>query len=187
MDHAGRRADHLAGPAPMIPGEMRVAAGDIELNKGRKPCRFRSTNTGRPADPGRLALSLLRDQRRAEFRAQEGLRLPAEHRRGHGGALRAGPEAHGGAGRARGRPQVFGFTGAGHGNAQDEDHHAQAYAEMFGPTVGDRVRLADTELLIEVENDFTDLRRGSEVRRRQSDPRRHGPEPARRRRTSPTP
>ena len=31
----------------------------------------------------------------------------------------------------------------------------QAYAEMFGPTVGDRVRLADTELWIEVEDDFT--------------------------------
>ncbi|HXG22759.1 MAG TPA: urease subunit alpha [Methylomirabilota bacterium] len=29
------------------------------------------------------------------------------------------------------------------------------YAEMFGPTVGDRVRLADTELLIEIERDFT--------------------------------
>jgi urease subunit alpha len=31
----------------------------------------------------------------------------------------------------------------------------QAYAEMFGPTVGDRVRLADTDLFIEVERDFT--------------------------------
>ena len=31
----------------------------------------------------------------------------------------------------------------------------QAYAEMFGPTVGDRVRLADTALMIEVERDFT--------------------------------
>ncbi|WP_288252841.1 urease subunit alpha [uncultured Hydrogenophaga sp.] len=31
----------------------------------------------------------------------------------------------------------------------------RAYADMFGPTVGDRVRLADTELLIEVEKDFT--------------------------------
>jgi urease subunit alpha len=30
-----------------------------------------------------------------------------------------------------------------------------AYAHMFGPTVGDRVRLADTELFIEVEQDFT--------------------------------
>ena len=31
----------------------------------------------------------------------------------------------------------------------------QAYADMFGPTTGDRVRLADTELVIEVEKDFT--------------------------------
>jgi len=31
----------------------------------------------------------------------------------------------------------------------------QAYAEMFGPTVGDRVRLADTALIAEVEKDFT--------------------------------
>ena len=31
----------------------------------------------------------------------------------------------------------------------------QAYAEMFGPTVGDRVRLADTELWVEVEEDRT--------------------------------
>ena len=31
----------------------------------------------------------------------------------------------------------------------------QAYAEMFGPTVGDRLRLADTDLLIEVEKDYT--------------------------------
>src|SRR5712664_815225 len=31
----------------------------------------------------------------------------------------------------------------------------KGYAEMFGPTVGDRVRLADTDLIVEVENDFT--------------------------------
>src|SRR6201987_5599494 len=30
-----------------------------------------------------------------------------------------------------------------------------AYAQMFGPTVGDKVRLADTDLVIEVEKDFT--------------------------------
>lgn len=37
-----------------------------------------------------------------------------------------------------------------------------AYASMFGPTVGDKVRLADTELLIEVEKDFTTY--GEEVK-----------------------
>ena len=31
----------------------------------------------------------------------------------------------------------------------------QAYAEMFGPTTGDRLRLADTQLIIEVEKDYT--------------------------------
>jgi urease subunit alpha len=30
-----------------------------------------------------------------------------------------------------------------------------AYADMFGPTVGDKVRLADTDLIVEVEKDFT--------------------------------
>src|ERR1700719_3964967 len=30
-----------------------------------------------------------------------------------------------------------------------------AYAQMFGPTVGDKVRLADTDIIIEVEKDYT--------------------------------
>src|ERR687885_166953 len=37
-----------------------------------------------------------------------------------------------------------------------------AYADVFGPTVGDRVRLADTDLVIEVERDFTTY--GEEVK-----------------------
>ena len=38
----------------------------------------------------------------------------------------------------------------------------QAYAEMFGPTTGDRLRLADTALIIEVEHDYTTY--GEEVK-----------------------
>ena len=38
----------------------------------------------------------------------------------------------------------------------------QAYAEMFGPTTGDKLRLADTELWLEVEKDFTSY--GDEVK-----------------------
>ena len=38
----------------------------------------------------------------------------------------------------------------------------RAYADMFGPTVGDKVRLADTDLWIEVEKDFTTY--GEEVK-----------------------
>src|SRR5947209_9085882 len=37
-----------------------------------------------------------------------------------------------------------------------------AYADMFGPTTGDRMRLADTELFIEIERDFTTY--GEEVK-----------------------
>ena len=38
----------------------------------------------------------------------------------------------------------------------------KAYAEMFGPTTGDRIRLADTELFIEIEKDHTTY--GEEVK-----------------------
>ncbi|OGB22162.1 MAG: urease subunit alpha [Burkholderiales bacterium RIFCSPLOWO2_02_FULL_57_36] len=38
----------------------------------------------------------------------------------------------------------------------------QAYAEMFGPTTGDRIRLADTELFIEIEKDYATY--GEEVK-----------------------
>ena len=37
-----------------------------------------------------------------------------------------------------------------------------SYSEMYGPTTGDKVRLADTDLFIEVENDFTHY--GEEVK-----------------------
>ena len=40
------------------------------------------------------------------------------------------------------------------------DKHS--YAHMFGPTIGDRVRLGDTDLWLEVEKDFTEY--GEEVK-----------------------
>ena len=36
-----------------------------------------------------------------------------------------------------------------------------AYADMFGPTTGDKLRLADTDLIIEVEKDLTALAVGA--------------------------
>lgn len=42
------------------------------------------------------------------------------------------------------------------------DISRRAYADMYGPTVGDKVRLADTELFIQVEKDFTTY--GDEVK-----------------------
>ena len=50
----------------------------------------------------------------------------------------------------------------------------RTYADHYGPTTGDRIRLADTDLIIRIERDLDHLRRRGEVRRRQGDPRRHG-------------
>jgi urease subunit alpha len=50
----------------------------------------------------------------------------------------------------------------------------RAYADMYGPTTGDRVRLGDTELWIEVERDHAHYGEEVKVRRRQGHPRRHG-------------
>ena len=52
----------------------------------------------------------------------------------------------------------------------------QAYADMFGPTVGDRVRWP-TPSCRRGREGLHRLRRRSEIRRRQSHSRRHGPEP----------
>ena len=38
----------------------------------------------------------------------------------------------------------------------------EQYADMFGPTIGDQMRLADTDLWIEIEEDFTTY--GDEVK-----------------------
>src|SRR5215831_18912216 len=37
----------------------------------------------------------------------------------------------------------------------------RTYADLYGPTTGDRIRLADTELIVEIEKDFT--RYGDEI------------------------
>ena len=47
----------VKGFIPMIPGEMFIKDGDVELNKGRKSVTLSVANSGVQADPGRLALS----------------------------------------------------------------------------------------------------------------------------------
>ncbi|VII89004.1 Urease beta subunit (EC 3.5.1.5), partial [Pseudomonas sp. FG-3G] len=52
----------------------------------------------RPADPGRLALSLFRNQRRPDLRPRRQPWHAPEHSGRHRGALRTGPEPRGGTG-----------------------------------------------------------------------------------------
>ncbi|MDP2609793.1 MULTISPECIES: urease subunit alpha [unclassified Oceanobacter] len=148
-----------------IPGEVQAASGEIELNAGRKTLTVRVENTGdRPIQVGshyhfaetNPALSFDRE-------AALGFHLNIAS----GTAVRFEP----GQGREvelvefAGKREIYGFRGDVMGKlpaaaAADESTVSvkmdrTAYAQMFGPTVGDKVRLGDTDLWIEVEQDFT--------------------------------
>ena len=96
----------------MIPGEVITAAGDIELNAGRAVDHAHRRQHRRPADPGRLALSLRRDQQRA-------LQFDRAKARGHRLDIAAGTAVRFEPGQTRdvqlvpfsGDRRVFGFQG----------------------------------------------------------------------------
>src|SRR5688500_12255928 len=85
--------------------------------------------------------------------------MPAQQRGRHRSALRARAIAHRRVGRSRRRRRGLWLQRRRDGTARGETAMTtiprQAYAEMFGPTTGDRVRLADTALSIVVEKDYT--------------------------------
>ena len=141
----------------------------------------------RSADPGRVALSLLRGEPGAEVRPRAGARLSAGRPRRHRRSFRAGPVAHRRSGRLRRRPRGAGIPRRGDGAACDEADEMKtidrrAYAEMYGPTHR-RSRASRRHRSHHRDRARPHhLRRRGEVRRRQGDPRRDGAEPARRRR-----
>ena len=95
--------------APMIPGEIITAPGEIELNAGPHRHHAHRRQHRRPADPGRLALPLRRDQPGAAVRPRQGARPPARHRRRHRRALRARPDARRAPGAVRRQARGLGF------------------------------------------------------------------------------
>jgi urease subunit alpha len=157
-------------PEPFVPGQTLPGEGEIVLNEGRPVTELEVTNTGdRPVQVGshyhfaetNRALDFDRD-------AAHGLRLdiPA------GTAVRFEPGDRktvrlvpfGGA------REVYGLRGLTDGplNATPAAASTEAgpgiphraiprsqYAQLYGPTVGDRVRLGDTGLFAEVEGDCT--------------------------------
>src|SRR6185312_16415098 len=113
----------------------------------------------RSAHPGGLALSLRRGEPGPVVRPEPGAGLSPGRPGRHGRAVRAGPVAHRRPGRLRRRARRARVPGRRDGAAGREEAmktiDRAAYAEMYGPTTGDRVRLGDTGLLIEVERDHT--------------------------------
>ena len=140
----------------MIPGEYILKDGEIILNENSEGLTLLVANAGdRPVQVGSHIISL-KPMRLSSLTGKRHMAcglilqraLPsgsslvkparcagADKRRATG--LRVQSENHG---RARLMPARISRT---------------TYAAMYGPTTGDRVRLADTELFIEVEKDLT--------------------------------
>ena len=74
-------APQAADEASAALGGLIVADGDIEINAGRPVTDAQGQEHRRPADPGRLALPLLRGQPRPGVRPRRGLRHAARHPR----------------------------------------------------------------------------------------------------------
>src|SRR5262244_3747277 len=150
----------------MIPGEIVAADGELELNKGRASIALEVANTGdRPIQVGihyhffETNEALKFDRKRAR-----GMRLdiPAgtavRFEPGQSRTVRLTPylgsrEAHGFQGKVAGK--LGRAPRGGRANEPPARLSRSAYVHMFGPTVGDKVRLADTDLFIEVEKDHT--------------------------------
>ncbi|MBV8408619.1 MAG: urease subunit alpha, partial [Alphaproteobacteria bacterium] len=157
----------------MIPGEIFAAEGELELNAGRNAIALEVANTGdRPIQVGshyhffETNEALKFDRARAK-----GMRLdiPAgtavRFEPGQSRTVRLTPylgdrEAHGFQGKVSGKLGRAAKTSAT--NEGPASISRSAYVHMFGPTVGDKVRLADTDLFIEVEKDHTTY--GEEVK-----------------------
>jgi urease subunit alpha len=148
----------------MIPGEYRLADSPLPLNAGRPVRQLEVANHGdRPIQVGshyhfaETNSALVFDRA-----AAQGFRLHIAA----GTAVRFEP------GQSRtvtlvaigGAQRIYGFQGQVMGavtpdikglSLSTSTQDRQAYAEMFGPTVGDQVRLGDTDLWLEITQDAT--------------------------------
>ena len=160
----------------IIPGEIKVGQGEINLNEGRRKIKLTVQNTGdRPVQIGsHYHFYEVNPALTFEREVTKGFRLNIAS----GTAIRFEPS------QARsvelveyaGNKTVYGFRGEIMGPLPDNDdptpvefvsHHQatmdrESYAQMFGPTTGDKVRLANTDIWIQVENDLTQY--GDEVK-----------------------
>ena len=197
----GTKLVTLHQPIPVIPGEILPGrrAGRAQ-RRARPELTLRVVQHRRPADPGRLALPLRRGQPGARVR-------PRRPRGASGSTSRRAPRcASSRASTARSRwwrsPATASCrASAARPAALDADDEPRStgerYAALYGPTAGDRIRLADTDLLIEVERGPLRRRRRGGLRRRQDrsasrwasarDPRRGRPRPRHHRRGRPRP
>src|SRR3954471_15548845 len=152
----------------MKPGEIFPATGELELNaaKNRNPITVEVANSGdRPIQVGshyhffETNEALKFDRKRAKgMRLDIAAGTAVRFEPGQSRTVRLTPylgsrESHGFQARVSGK--LGPIAKVGPSNEGPTRISRAAYAGMFGPTTGDRVRLADTDLFIEVEKDHT--------------------------------
>ena len=181
----GTKLVTLHQPIRVIPGE--VLSGDGRDRAQRRPAGDRRSSSRTPAT-GRSRSARTTTSPRPTRRCRSTAPRPAGCRL----ASRPAPSVRFEPGIERGRPRAArrqrasspGCAARSAGAARrvtDVDAvDATRYAALYGPTAGDRIRLADTDLLIEVERGPLRRRRRGRVRRRQGDPRVDGPVDGRR-------
>src|SRR6476659_4010211 len=152
----------------MKPGEILPAKGELELNaaRNRNPITVEVANSGdRPIQVGsHYHFFETNDALKFDRKRARGMRLDiaagtaVRFEPGQSRTVRLTPymgarEAHGFQAKVSGK--LGPIAKAGPSNQGPTRISRAAYAGMFGPTTGDRVRLADTDLFIEVEKDHT--------------------------------
>src|SRR5471030_907783 len=150
----------------MKPGEILPAKGELELNKGSNPIHIEVSNTGdRPIQVGsHYHFFETNDALKFDRKRAKGMRLDiaagtaVRFEPGQSRTVRLTPylgarESHGFQAKVSGK--LGPIVKVGPSNEGPTRISRAAYAGMFGPTTGDKVRLADTDLFIEVEKDHT--------------------------------
>ena len=136
----------------MKPGEYFLESDPIEANVGRKTRDAGRKHTGdRPVQVGShyhfFEVNNALDFERETARGMR-LNIPA----GTSVRFEPGEEKEVSLVEFAGERVVLGHTGEG--KPMSLSIPRRTYADLYGPTTGDRVRLADTELIVEVEKDF---------------------------------
>src|SRR5512144_2360348 len=150
----------------MIPGELFIQDGEIELNAGRKTVTLTVANSGdRPIQVGsHYHFFETNDALKFDRKRARGMRLdiaagtavrfePGQSRTVRLTPYMGGRESHGFQAKVSGK--LGPVAKVGPSNEGPTRISRSAYVHMFGPTTGDKVRLADTDLFIEVERDHT--------------------------------
>ena len=160
----------------MIPGEYIIGEGEIELNKGRPTIRLTVSNTGdRPVQVG-SHFHFFEVNKELVFDREKAFSMRLDIPAGTAVRFEPGQEKEVSLVALGGSKVVHGLNNLTNGSVEDASVRRRAfeaarekalevhkmgarigrrqYADMFGPTTGDLVRLADTELFIEIERDF---------------------------------